>query len=155
MQGCLPAWPRLPVLGASCDELSGLLCGCCVLQLNDVLGPDTMTFLAWDFFLHDSQATPLVAGSSPVYSTTVQYIVEADVFLLEYLMKQQLALELFEARGWDAAAIGLAHVPLKLLLQDLEVGAGTSCCWPRTALEQVLLCTMALHDPRLVNYSCR
>lgn len=102
-----------------------LLC----LQSGDVLGQDTTTFLAWDFFLHDSQATPLVAGTSPVYSTTVQYIVEADVFLLEYLMKQQLALELFEARGWDAAAIGVAHVPLKLLLQDLEIGAGADWSW--------------------------
>lgn len=54
----------------------------------------------------------------------VRYIVEADSFLLEYLGKQQLALEVFEARGWDVRALGVAHLPLQALLKDLEVGAG-------------------------------
>lgn len=51
---------------------------------------------------------------------------EADCFLLEYLTKQQLALEVFEARGWDVRALGVAHLPLSALLRDLEVGAGES-----------------------------
>lgn len=93
------------------------------------MSPDASTFLAWDFFLHDSQATPLATGSTPSYNTTVQYVVEADDFLLDYLSQQRLALELFEAKGWDAAAVGVAHLPLQLLLQDLEVGAGEQSCW--------------------------
>jgi hypothetical protein len=54
----------------------------------------------------------------------VRYIVEADGFLLDYLSKQQLALEVFEARGWDVRALGVAHLPLASLLHDLEMGAG-------------------------------
>jgi hypothetical protein len=88
------------------------------------LAPDASTFVAWDFFLHDSQATPVLPGRSPSFNTTVRYIVEADGFLLEYLGKQQLALEVFEARGWDVRALGVAHMPLQTLLKDLEVGAG-------------------------------
>jgi hypothetical protein len=88
------------------------------------LAPDASTFVAWDFFLHDSQATPVLPGSTPSFNTTVRYIVEADSFLLEYLSKQHLALEVFEARGWDVRALGVAHMPLKTLLQDLEVSTG-------------------------------
>jgi hypothetical protein len=88
---------------------------------------DASTFMVWDFFLHDSQATPQAAGTTPTYNTTVQYVVEADAFLLDYLVQQQLELELFEARGLDAVAVGAARLPLQLLLQDLEVGAGEWC----------------------------
>ncbi|WIA13452.1 hypothetical protein OEZ85_007032 [Tetradesmus obliquus] len=84
---------------------------------------DASTFVVWDFFLHDSQATPQAPGTTPTYNTTVQYVVEADSFLLDYLVQQQLELELFEARGLDAVAVGAARLPLQLLLQDLEVGA--------------------------------
>lgn len=106
------------------------------------LAPDASTFVAWDFFLHDSQATPVLPGRSPSFNTTVRYIVEADGFLLEYLGKQQLALEVFEARGWDVRALGVAHMPLQTLLKDLEVGAregtqgGTAeqQCWQLSAL---------------------
>lgn len=85
---------------------------------------DASTFVVWDFFLHDSQATPQAPGTTPTYNTTVQYVVEADSFLLDYVVQQQLELELFEARGLDAVAVGAARLPLQLLLQDLEVGAG-------------------------------
>lgn len=88
------------------------------------LAPDASTFVAWDFFLHDSQATPVLPGSTPSFNTTVRYIVEADSFLLEYLSRQHLALEVFEACGWDVCTLGVAHMPLKTLLQDLEVGTG-------------------------------
>jgi hypothetical protein len=95
------------------------------LRLQEgALSADASTFMVWDFFLHDSQATPQSAGTTPTYNTTVQYVVDADSFLLDYLVQQQLELELFEARGWDAAAVGVARLPLQLLLQDLEVGAG-------------------------------
>lgn len=60
----------------------------------------------------------------PTQPSQVRYIVEADSFLLEYLTKQQLALEVFEARGWDVRALGVAHLPLAALLNDLEMGAG-------------------------------
>jgi len=93
------------------------------------LSPDASTFVAWDFFLHDSQATPVCPGTTPGYNTTVRYVVEADAFLLDYLSKQQLSLEVFEARGWDVRGLGVAYLPLQALLQDLEVGAGEEHTW--------------------------
>lgn len=43
---------------------------------------------------------------------------------MDYLSKQSLVLEVFEARGWDVRALGVAHMPLSDLLRDLEVGSG-------------------------------
>lgn len=86
------------------------------------------TFVAWDFFIHDTQATPVAAGHNPTYKTTVQYIVEVDDFLFDYLSQQKLAFELFEAKGWDATPAGIGYLSLSLLLQDLETGAGMSAC---------------------------
>lgn len=54
----------------------------------------------------------------------MQYVVEADDFLLEYLTKQHMTFEVFEAKGWDAVAVGTAHLPLTVLLQDLQVQTG-------------------------------
>jgi hypothetical protein len=34
------------------------------------LPPDASTFVAWDFFLHDSQATPVLPGHNPCFNTT-------------------------------------------------------------------------------------
>jgi hypothetical protein len=56
------------------------------------------TFLTWDFYLHDSQATPLVTGPAPAYNTAVQYIVDGDTFLVEYLATKTLTLDLCLAR---------------------------------------------------------
>lgn len=39
-------------------------------------------FLAWDFYLHDSQATPLAPTPRPSWDTTVQYIVDTRGQLL-------------------------------------------------------------------------
>ncbi len=82
------------------------------------------TFFTWDFFLHDSQATRLVAGPTPAYDATVQYVVEADAFFVEYLDTRVLELELHVARGWESKRLGVARVALKQVLEDLEVGAG-------------------------------
>lgn len=117
------------------------------------LAPDASTFVAWDFFLHDSQATPVLPGSSPSFNTTVRYIVEADSFLLEYLSKQHLALEVFEARGWDVRALGVAHMPLKTLLQDLEVGSGET--WDPVVLNLHAVAVLCLVLARLLSVTAR
>jgi hypothetical protein len=92
------------------------------------LAPDATTFVAWSFYLHDSQATPGLPGHEPSYDTTVRYIVEADAFLLEYLSTQSLAFELFEACGWEVRPLGTAHLRLATLLEDLQPGACVVCC---------------------------
>eukprot|EP00983_Pelagomonas_calceolata_P021429 671622-Pelagomonas_calceolata.AAC.1 len=44
--------------------------------------------------MHDTQATPVMASSRPQYNTLVQYVVDNDPFLLEYLDTHVLELEL-------------------------------------------------------------
>lgn len=39
---------------------------------EDVLGTDPSTFFTFDFFMHDTQATPVVASSKPEFNTLVQ-----------------------------------------------------------------------------------
>lgn len=119
---CLPS-ALLQALAAH-ENLIEVIVSEASLSAAAELSPDASTFVAWDFFLHDSQATPVLPGLSPSYNTTMRYIVEADSFLLEYLSKQQLALEVFEARGWDVRPLGVAHMPLQALLHDLKVGTG-------------------------------
>lgn len=181
------------------ENLIEVLISEAVLNPAAEVAPDASTFVAWDFFLHDSQATPVLPGHSPSYNCTVgqnaatcwhlapdahiggavpdshkrhtpesvghtptwwhlvmcpsqlptgwlmlvaaatkptqvRYIVEADSFLLAYLTKQQLALEVFEARGWDVRALGVVHLPLAALLNDLEMGAGES--WRRMCFDK-------------------
>lgn len=120
-----PLFPLTPLQAlAPHENLIEILVSEASLSPAAELSPDASTFVAWDFFLHDSQATPVCSGNTPGYNTTVRYVVEADAFLLEYLSKQQLSMEVFEARGWDVRGLGVAHLPLQALLQDLEVGAG-------------------------------
>ena len=43
------------------------------------------TFLTWDFFEHQTQATGVLTGLNPSYNYTVQYVVKMDAFFIEYL----------------------------------------------------------------------
>lgn len=46
---------------------------------------DAPLFAAWDFYLHDSQATAVAPAPRPEWGLTVQYVVAADGVLGEYL----------------------------------------------------------------------
>jgi hypothetical protein len=61
---------------------------------EDILGKDPSTFFTFDFYMHDTQATPVLASSTPHYDTTVQYVVDADTFLMAYLDTHVMDLEL-------------------------------------------------------------
>ena len=54
------------------ENLIEVLVSEAVLNPAAELAPDASTFVAWDFFLHDSQATPVLPGSSPSYKCTVR-----------------------------------------------------------------------------------
>ena len=61
---------------------------------EEVLGKDPSTFFTIDFFMHDTQATPVVASNTPSFNTILQYVVDNDPFLVEYLDTHVLELEL-------------------------------------------------------------
>ncbi len=39
---------------------------------EDVLGKDPSTFFTFEFYMHDTQATPVVASNTPAFNTLVQ-----------------------------------------------------------------------------------
>jgi hypothetical protein len=98
---------------------------------EEAVGKDPSVFFAVDFFMHETQATQVVASNLPNFSTVIQYIVEQEPFLIEYLDTHVLELELNRARGWDYDPIGIARVPLRQLLEDIELGAalGHNLAW--------------------------
>ncbi|KAK9810202.1 hypothetical protein WJX72_006558 [[Myrmecia] bisecta] len=93
-----------------------------VLEAEAVGGAEAATFVALDFFEHETQATPVVGTLRPEYDTTVQYVVEMDSFFLEYMDTKFLTLELNRSKGWDYEALGVARVALRQLLDHTELG---------------------------------
>lgn len=39
---------------------------------EEALGKDPSTFFTFDFFMHDTQATPVAASNTPAFNTLVQ-----------------------------------------------------------------------------------
>ncbi|KXZ46909.1 hypothetical protein GPECTOR_39g403 [Gonium pectorale] len=90
---------------------------------EEALGKDPSVFFTFDFFMHETQATPVMASNAPSFNTLIQYVVDNEPFLLEYLDTHSLALELCRARGYDYDVLGLARIPLRQVIEDLEIGA--------------------------------
>ncbi|KAG2447989.1 hypothetical protein HYH02_007017 [Chlamydomonas schloesseri] len=90
---------------------------------EEALGKDPAVFFTFDFFMHESQATPIVSSNAPSFNTVIQYVVDSDPFLLDYLDTHVLELELCRARGYDYDVLGVARFSLKQVLEDLEIGA--------------------------------
>lgn len=90
---------------------------------EESLGKDPSVFFTFDFFMHETQATPIVASNTPNFNTIIQYVVDNDPFLLEYMDTHVVVLELCRARGYDYDVLGMARLPLRQVLEDLEIGA--------------------------------
>eukprot|EP00899_Mesostigma_viride_P011439 jgi/Mesvir1/20296/Mv19899-RA.2 len=86
--------------------------------------PDLETFLTFDFYDHETQASDVVAGVVPNYDTTVQYIVQMDTFFLEYLDTKELTVELNRAHGAEFKLLGAATLPLRRVLDEEDSGTG-------------------------------
>lgn len=80
------------------------------------------TFMTVDFFEHETQATAVQNGLNVTVDHTLQYIVKADAFFLEYLDTKHLPVELNKSLGMDFATLGVARVNLKRVLDDARAG---------------------------------
>ena len=80
------------------------------------------TFMTVDFFEHETQTTPVQQGLSVSTDHTLQYIVKADDFFLEYLDTKRLPVELNKSLGMDFATIGVANINLSWVLDDTLAG---------------------------------
>jgi Ca2+-binding EF-hand superfamily protein/DNA repair exonuclease SbcCD ATPase subunit len=84
--------------------------------------PNPATFMTVDFFEHETQATAVVTGTEVEIEQTLQYIVKVDDFFLEYLDTKRLPVELNKSLGLDFATIGVAHIQLAKVLDDMQLG---------------------------------
>lgn len=88
-----------------------------------VVGEDNpATFMTVDFFEHETQATAVHSGLNITSDHTLQYVVKVDDFFLEYLDTRHLPVELNKSLGLDFAAIGVAHLNLRRVLDDAQTG---------------------------------
>jgi len=75
------------------------------------------TFVSFDFFQHDTQATPMRQGLSPEYDFTAQYILVVDDLFLHYAATTVLTLDVNQSWGVECQQVARCDVPLRELLQ--------------------------------------
>lgn len=68
--------------------------GLWLLLQEEIAGKDPSVFFAVDFFMHETQATQVVASNAPSFNTVIQYVVEQEPYLVEYLDTHVLELDL-------------------------------------------------------------
>ena len=75
------------------------------------------TFASFDFYQHDTQASPMRQGLEPEYDFTAQYVLTVDDLFLHYISTTSLTLEVHQSWGVEAQMVARADCPLRELLQ--------------------------------------
>ena len=75
------------------------------------------TFCSFDFYQHDTQASPMRQGLDPEYDFTAQYVLTVDDLFLHYAATAVLAIEVYQSLGVECALVGRTDAPLRELLQ--------------------------------------
>ncbi|KAL1530447.1 hypothetical protein AB1Y20_001350 [Prymnesium parvum] len=75
------------------------------------------TFVSFDFFQHDTQATPMRQGLDPTFDFTAQYVLTVDDLFLHYAATSVLSLELNRSWGAECQLVAKSEAPLRELLQ--------------------------------------
>lgn len=79
-------------------------------------GAEPMTFISFEFFEYELQATPVAQGSRPNFNHTSQYVVQVDDFFLHYLQKETMLLEFHQAFGTEYQTIARATIKFNELM---------------------------------------
>eukprot|EP00771_Trimastix_marina_P003860 gnl/Trimastix_PCT/573.p1 GENE.gnl/Trimastix_PCT/573~~gnl/Trimastix_PCT/573.p1 ORF type:complete len:670 (-),score=214.48 gnl/Trimastix_PCT/573:905-2914(-) len=80
--------------------------------------PDATTFVAVDFYEHETQVTPIAAGHLPDYAFVARYRVQSDAFLLHYLAVHTVPIQLFEVDGMNPVLKAVGELPLEALAKN-------------------------------------
>ena len=75
------------------------------------------TFASFDFYQHDTQASPMRQGLEPEYDFTAQYVLSVDDLFLHYAATTVLAIEVYQSLGVECALVARTDAPLRELLQ--------------------------------------
>ncbi|XP_065064438.1 protein fantom-like [Rhopilema esculentum] len=77
---------------------------------------EPVTFVTWEFFEFEMQATPVISGQRPVFGFTAQYIVNVDDFFLHYIQKECICIEFHQAVGTEYKTIATGKLRMNGLL---------------------------------------
>uniref|UniRef100_A0A1A7WCW3 RPGRIP1-like n=1 Tax=Iconisemion striatum TaxID=60296 RepID=A0A1A7WCW3_9TELE len=83
--------------------------------LGDV---EPSTFCTYSFYLFGLHSTPVVTGHTPRYGFTSKYVMRLDEYLLDYLSRCAVLVELHQALGLNWRTLGMCRLPLHLLHQQ-------------------------------------
>lgn len=81
-----------------------------------------MTFVAVDFFEHESQTTEIINGDKPFYNMRIKYKVKIDEFFLKYLEMETMEFELNRPKTYNFENIAKASFNLSNIIQDIRDG---------------------------------
>ena len=81
-------------------------------------GAEPHLFLSYDFFEFETEMTPVTKGYRPLFNFKSQFVINVDDFFLEYVMKQNVPIEIYQALGLEYRIVGKGHFDLKALLHD-------------------------------------
>ena len=75
-------------------------------------------FLSYDFFEYETEMTPVTKGSRPVFNFQSNFVIRVDDFFLDYVMRQNVPLEIYLTQGFDYKLVAKGHLDLKPILHD-------------------------------------
>jgi len=78
---------------------------------------EPVSFVTYEFFEHELQATPVVKGTRPEFNFTSQYLVRVDDFFLHYLQKESTLVEIHRAFGTDYKTVAACQLKFRDLLE--------------------------------------
>ena len=96
---------------------------------NEVMPNDVQTFLAVDFYNHETKSTDISDGFEPVYNTLFSFKNTSDDFYVKFLEKDSILVDVFYVpkvstgaqNSAGALKLGSARLPLvKLLTKDFS-----------------------------------
>ena len=64
---------------------------------NEVMPADVKTFLAVDFYNHETKSTDMAEGFEPIYNTLFSFKNTSDDFYIQYLKKDYILVDVFYA----------------------------------------------------------
>ncbi|CAB4039847.1 fantom-like isoform X1, partial [Paramuricea clavata] len=80
-------------------------------------GSEASSFITYEFFEHEIQATPVMKGNRMDFNFTSLYVVKVDDFFLHYLQKESTMVELHRALGSSYETVAVCQLKLRELLE--------------------------------------
>ncbi|VDP98925.1 unnamed protein product [Trichobilharzia regenti] len=96
------------------------------LQIDHSLAEQSIRlFLTWDFYDFETQATPIIIGDSVDLNITIQYPVEVNDTLMNYLLKEPCTLEMHQVTNSTYRTIAVGKLDFSQLFTSKDEGLET------------------------------